>query len=167
AELVVAGGPAADSLSADPEVCRLRELAVEAGTVDRVHFMGRVARQDVPALIQSVDIVVAVPWYEPFGIVPLEAMACGRPVVGSAVGGLLDSIVPGETGELVAPRRPDLLSQTLSDLLSNPRRRADYGRAGYRRASTLYRWERVAAETESVFDAVLARAEHPVAEALR
>lgn len=167
AELVVAGGPALDSLSADPEVCRLRGLAAEAGTSDRVHFIGRVAREAVPALIQSVDIVVAVPWYEPFGMVPLEAMACGRPIVGSAVGGLLDSIVPGETGELVPPRRPDLLSHTLADLLGDRSRRAAYGTAGFTRASTLYRWERIAAQTEAVYESVLARTKPEAAEALR
>jgi glycosyltransferase involved in cell wall biosynthesis len=132
-----------------------------------VHFIGRVAREAVPALIQSVDIVVAVPWYEPFGMVPLEAMACGRPVVGSAVGGLLDSIVPGETGELVPPRRPDLLSRTLADLLGDRSRRAAYGTAGFTRASTLYRWERIAAETEAVYESVLARTKPTAAEALR
>ncbi len=167
AELVIAGGPTLDALSADPEVCRLRDLAKAAGTGDRVHFTGRVARREVPALIQSADIVVAVPWYEPFGIVPLEAMACGRPVIGSAVGGLLDTIVQGETGVLVPARRPDLLARALADLLSDPVRRRAYGAAGLRRVSRLYRWERIAAETETVYESVLAGAETTAAEAMR
>jgi D-inositol-3-phosphate glycosyltransferase len=166
-DLVIAGGPARDALSADPEVCRLRQLAVEAGCSDRVHFVGRVHRADVPALIASVDIVVAVPWYEPFGIVPLEAMACGRPVVGSAVGGLLDTIVPGRTGELIPPRRPDLLAETLRGLLADPDRRAAYGRAGYERAARIYRWEQVAAKTEAVYLSVLSSRPQPAAEMLR
>ncbi|MBA3265031.1 MAG: glycosyltransferase [Nocardioidaceae bacterium] len=166
-ELVIAGGPAPDSLSADPEVCRLRTLASEDGTAERVHFIGRVARDEVPALIQSVDVVVAVPWYEPFGIVPLEAMACGRPVVGSAVGGLLDTVVPGETGELVPPRRPELLARTLAELLSDPLRRAAYGTAGFRRACRMYRWEHIAAETEAVYESVRAGAGLPTARAMR
>ena len=166
-DLLVAGGPARDALSADPEVCRLRELAVEAGCADRVQFLGRVHRADVPALIASVDIVVAVPWYEPFGIVPLEAMACGRPVVGSAVGGLLDTIVPGVTGELIPPRRPDLIADTVRALLADPDRRAAYGRAGYERAVSIYRWEQVAAATETVYETVLSRRPREAAELLR
>ena len=157
AELVIAGGPARDALGADPEVARLLALAVSHGVADRVRLIGRVSRSEVPRLMQSADIVVAVPWYEPFGIVPLEAMACGRPVVGSAVGGLLDTVVPGKTGELVPPRRPDLLAKALEALLADPDRRTAYGRAGLARATRLYRWERVAAETEAVYESVLAR----------
>ena len=162
-DLVVAGGPEPDALSADPEVGRLRELAAATGSTDRVDFVGRVHRADVPALIQSVDVVVAVPWYEPFGIVPLEAMACRRPVVGSAVGGLLDTVIPGRTGELVPPRRPDVLADTLRALLAEPDRCAAYGWAGYERAVSIYRWEQVAAATEAVYTSVLSR--HPTAAA--
>jgi glycosyltransferase involved in cell wall biosynthesis len=167
-ELVIAGGPERDALSADPEVCRLRKLAADNGSADRVTFVGRVHRGDVPGLIASVDVVVAVPWYEPFGIVPLEAMACGRPVVGSAVGGLLDTIVPGHTGELVPPRRPDILAGTLRSLLADPARQAAYGRAGYERAVRIYRWEQVAAATEAVYASVLESAPRAAsAEAVR
>ena len=167
-ELVIAGGPERDALSADPEVCRLRKLAEDNGSADRVTFVGRVHRGDVPTLISSVDVVVAVPWYEPFGIVPLEAMACGRPVVGSAVGGLLDTIVPGHTGELVPPRRPDVLAGALRSLLADPERQAAYGSAGYERAVRIYRWEQVAAATEAVYASVLERAAHAAsAEAVR
>jgi glycosyltransferase involved in cell wall biosynthesis len=153
-ELVVAGGPAPDLLGTDPEVGRLRALASRLGVADRVRFLGSVSRERVPALTCSADVVVAVPWYEPFGIVPVEAMACGRPVVGSAVGGLLDTVVPGVTGELVPPRRPDLLAPVLRDLLADPQRRAAYGAAGRRRAVTTYQWRQVVAATEDVYTAV-------------
>jgi glycosyltransferase involved in cell wall biosynthesis len=153
-ELLVAGGPPADALDVDPQVCRLRALAESQGVADRVTFLGSVDRPDVPELMCSADVVVAVPWYEPFGIVPVEAMACGRPVVGSSVGGLLDTVVPGATGELVPPRRPDLLAPVLRDLLNDPQRREAYGRAGRERAVATYPWPEVAARTEEVYAAV-------------
>jgi glycosyltransferase involved in cell wall biosynthesis len=105
----------------------------------------------VPALVRSADVVVCVPWYEPFGIVPLEAMACGVPVVGSAVGGLLDTVVPSVTGELVEPRRPQQLASVLRDLLDDPLRRQVMGRAGARRARDRYSWDQVAAAHEQVY----------------
>jgi len=153
-ELVVAGGPASDLLGADPEVHRLREVAHRLGVASRVRFVGSVGRDDVPALMCSSDVVVAVPWYEPFGIVPVEAMACGRPVVGSAVGGLLDTVVPGVTGELVPPRDPARLAETLRALLADPDRRAAYGRAGRARAVTTYQWRAVVRATEDVYASV-------------
>jgi glycosyltransferase involved in cell wall biosynthesis len=152
----VAGGPAGEAFEADPEVRRLRELAARLGVAERVVFLGSIARADVPGLIRSADIVVSVPWYEPFGIVPVEAMACGRPVVGSAVGGLLDTVVPGVTGELVPPREPAALAQTLRRLLDDPDRRRRYGEAGRRRAVEYYDWSAVVAETESVYRSVCA-----------
>jgi glycosyltransferase involved in cell wall biosynthesis len=152
-ELVVAGGPRADALDADPTVARLRALASGLGVAERVRFDGSVARPDVPALIRDSDVVVAVPWYEPFGIVPLEGMACGRPVVGTAVGGLLDTVIPGETGELVSPRQPEQLASTLRALLEDPDRRAAYGRAARQRAVRLYDWRRVVELTENVYRA--------------
>jgi glycosyltransferase involved in cell wall biosynthesis len=84
-------------------------------------------------------------------------MACGRPVVGSAVGGLLDTIVPGRTGELVPPRRPDLLAPVLRNLLDDPGRRVAYGRAGRARAVATYQWAEVAAATEDVYSSLVTR----------
>jgi glycosyltransferase involved in cell wall biosynthesis len=155
-ELVIAGGPAEEVLGTDPQVVRLRELARGLGVADRVRFLGAVSRDDVPALMCSCDVVVAVPWYEPFGIVPVEAMACGRPVVGSAVGGLLDTVVPGVTGELVPPRRPDLLAPVLRDLLADPARCRAYAQAGRARAVSTYQWRQVVATTEEVYLSVCA-----------
>jgi len=154
-ELVVAGGPDEDRLDADREVARLRALAAALGVADRVAFVGAVPRADVPALVRSCDLVATVPWYEPFGIVPLEAMACGRPVVGSAVGGLLDTVVPGVTGELVRPRDPDALAAALAGLLADDVRRAAYGRAGRQRALERYDWRCVVEQTEQVYQSLV------------
>ena len=94
-QLLVAGGPALAELDGDPEYGRLRRLAAELGVADQVVFVGRIAREELPALISTAALVVATPWYEPFGIVPLEAMACAVPVVASAVGGMLDTVSDG------------------------------------------------------------------------
>jgi D-inositol-3-phosphate glycosyltransferase len=153
--LDIAGGPPPDRLDDDEDVRRLRHLAERFGVAGRVRFLGAVDRAAVPGLMRSADIVVDVPWYEPFGIVPVEAMACGRPVVGSAVGGLLDTVMPGVTGELVPPRRPDLLAPVLDRLLLAPGLRSDYGRAGRARAVREYQWSRVASATARVYAAVL------------
>jgi glycosyltransferase involved in cell wall biosynthesis len=157
AELVVVGGPPVPDLDADPEVRRLRALASSLGVADRVVFTGSVARGDVPAWVRSADVVLAVPWYEPFGITPLEAMACGKPVVATAVGGLVDSVVDGVTGDLVPPRDPHALGEALAALLADDERRAAYGAAGVRRARNRYRWSRVVADTDAVYRQVLAR----------
>jgi D-inositol-3-phosphate glycosyltransferase len=154
AELVVAGGPPADELAADPEARRLTVLAERAGVAGRVRLLGRVGRGDLPALYRSADLVVTVPWYEPFGIVPLEAMACGVPVVASAVGGLVDTVVDGVTGAHVPPRRPDLLAATAAGLLADPAGRAALGAAGARRARRRYGWDRIARGTLEVYTAL-------------
>jgi glycosyltransferase involved in cell wall biosynthesis len=155
AELVVAGGPASDRLQDDPDVRRLTESARTHGVEERVRFTGALDRDDVPSLMAASDLVVCAPWYEPFGIVPVEAMACGRPVLGTAVGGLLDTVRPGETGELVPPRRPDLIAAALRELLGDPARLERYGRAARQRATRHYRWNQVVANTEAAYQRVL------------
>ncbi|MEJ5944603.1 glycosyltransferase [Pseudokineococcus basanitobsidens] len=156
-ELLVAGGPPPGHLRIDAEAQRLRAVAEEVGVADRVHLLGRVDHADLPALLRSADAVVAPPWYEPFGIVPLEAMACGVPVVGTAVGGLLDTVEDGVSGALVPPRDPVALAAALGRLLDDPDRRSAWGRAGRRRAQEGYGWGSVAARTEDVYAGVLAR----------
>ena len=151
AELVVAGGPPRAGLDADPEVRRLRALAEARGVADRVTFLGAVGHDDVPAVIAAADLVVATPWYEPFGIVPLEAAACGRPVVGSAVGGLVDTVQDGVTGVLVPPRDPEALAAAARALLDDSARRRRMGVAARRRAVERYGWTRVARDTEEVY----------------
>ena len=151
AELLVAGGPAANDVAADPEARRLAALAERLGCRERVRFLGSVARADVPALIRGVDVVVATPWYEPFGIVPLESAACGVPVVGSAVGGMLDSVDDGVTGLLVPPRDPVALAGALRGLLADPARRRRMGAAARRRAVERYGWDCVARETARAY----------------
>lgn len=154
AELVIAAGPEADRLNGDPEYRRLRKIAYRQGVADRVHFLGSVDHDGMPALIRSADVVACVPWYEPFGIVPLEAMACGIPVVASAVGGFLDTVVDGATGRHVQPRRPDRLATALRELLDDPFRRDGFGVAGLDRVRSRYTWERIAGDVLGVYQDV-------------
>ena len=155
AELIIAGGPDSAELARDAEAVRLTELAAACGVADRVRLLGRVGRSDLPALIRSCDVMVAVPWYEPFGIVPLEAMACGVPVIASAVGGLTDTVVDGVTGLLVPPRDPDLLAVTVNRLLADRPLRRTMGRAGYRRVQSRYGWDAIARGTENSYRAAV------------
>jgi D-inositol-3-phosphate glycosyltransferase len=158
AELHVAGGPALDALDADPEARRLRALAADLGVEDRLVLRGRIDREALPRLLRSADAVVCVPWYEPFGMVPLEAMACGVPVVASAVGGHVDSVVDGATGVHVPPRDSEALAVALRDLLDDTELRAALGAAGRRRAQERFAFDRIAAATRDVYAGVLRRA---------
>lgn len=150
-ELLVAGGPPVDHLEDDPEARRLIALAETLGVRDRVQFLGRVGRDDVPTLLRSADVVTCVPWYEPFGIVPLEAMACGATVVASRVGGHIDTIVDGASGLHVPPRDPAKLAEALDGLLADPHHRAELGRNAAERARKGYSWRRVARSTYDVY----------------
>ncbi len=107
AELIIVGGPDPGHLSGSAEVRRLAELASELGVADRVVFTGAIPHSSMPQMLRSADVVISAPWYEGFGTVPpLEAMACGIPVIASAVGGTLDTVVDDVTGRLVPPRNP-------------------------------------------------------------
>jgi glycosyltransferase involved in cell wall biosynthesis len=156
AELVIVGGPPAHRLDDDPEVLRLRAIAAEAGVADRVRFTGGVPCEDVPALLRGADVVLCPADYEPFGIVPLEAMGCGTPVVASAVGGQLDTVADPGTGRLVPPGDPVALGEAVAGLLADPAQRAACGTTGRRRVLSRYGWERVAAATEDVYRETLA-----------
>ena len=68
----------------------------------------------------AADIFVTTPWYEPFGITPVEAMACGNPVIGSRVGGIKFSVREGQNGYLVPPNDPEALAERIAHLYRNP-----------------------------------------------
>jgi glycosyltransferase involved in cell wall biosynthesis len=154
AELVVVGGPPAAELDADPYARRLRRLAETCGVAGRLRLAGAVAAHEMPAWYRSADVVAATPWYEPFGLTVLEAMACGVPVVATAVGGLSDTVVDGVTGDLVEPRDPGALGVTLRRLLADELRRMTYAAAAVDRAAHSYAWPRIAARLAVVYAGV-------------
>ena len=155
--LIVGGGGDATATAADGEARRLLALAAELDVRRQVTFRGQVPRESMPGVFRSADAVVCTPWYEPFGIVPLEAMACGIPVVAAAVGGLRDTVLNNRTGLHVPPQDPHATAGALAHLLADPGLRQELGRAGQQRARARYSWDRVAAETEKAYLQTLAR----------
>jgi D-inositol-3-phosphate glycosyltransferase len=153
--VIVGGGGDSSALASDPEAQRLLALAGELGVQDQVDMRGQVPREDIPALLRSADAVVCTPWYEPFGIVPLEAMACGAPVVAASVGGLIDTVQDRTTGLQVRPKDSQALATALSELLQNPEMGRTMGQNGQRRVHSRYSWSRVAADTEKAYQAAL------------
>jgi glycosyltransferase involved in cell wall biosynthesis len=154
ATLVIAGGPDAPALVDDPDAQRLRATAARCGVDDRVRLVGSVDKPTAAALLRSADVLVTVPWYEPFGIVPLEAMASGTPVVASEVGGMLDTVAAGVTGELVPPRDPGAVAAAVRRLTDDPERLERAGQAGVRRVTARFTWATVAEETERVYERI-------------
>lgn len=160
AELVIAGGPPASRLADDPEHQQLMARAESARVADRVRCLGGTDQAAIAALDRSADVFVAVPRYEPFGIAPVEAMACGTPVVASAVGGLLDTVVHGVTGLHVPPRDPDALAAALRTLLGDSARRERLGSRASWRARKEFAWDVVARRMEDIYDEMITTPRH-------
>jgi glycosyltransferase involved in cell wall biosynthesis len=158
-ELIVIGGPVQQDLIDDHEYRRLADIARSWGVEDRVRFTGGLPQPEVAAWMRSADVIVAVPWYEPFGIVPVEAMACGKPVIGAAVGGLLDTVDPEATGVLVPPHSPDEVAKALRRLLGDDELRNAMGRSAHVRARRDFPWRVVARRTLGTYERVCARSE--------
>jgi D-inositol-3-phosphate glycosyltransferase len=155
--LVIVGGDAAPAGAVRcAELQRLVDLADTCGIADRVAFAGHRQRDELARYYAACDVFVTTPWYEPFGITPLEAMASARPVVGSAVGGIQHSVLDGETGFLVPPRDPLALADRLARLQADPALARAMGRAGARRVRAHFTWSRVAEDLEAVYASVLA-----------
>ncbi|MEV4638910.1 glycosyltransferase [Actinoplanes sp. NPDC049548] len=157
AECVVVGGPPAPQLAADPQAKRLRAIAEQCKVADRVRLVGGVPARDMPRWYRSADLLVAAPWQEQFELAPLEAMACGVPVIGTAVGGLNETVVDGLTGDLVPARDPRALGSALRRLVNDKVRRFAYATAALDRARQAYSWKRVASQLGSVYSAVAGR----------
>ena len=128
--LLIVGG----SLEKDAEIDRLKTLADDLDISDIVDFTGSISQQQLPAYYNAADVFVLPSWYESFGLVALEAMSCGTPVVVSRVGGLTSFIEHGKTGYLVPWRCPDAFAWSLETLLENPALRQAMGGAARNRA---------------------------------
>jgi glycosyltransferase involved in cell wall biosynthesis len=153
--LVVGGSDRIPNREREPELGRLMDLAAAQGVADRVTFVGRRDRRELADYYAAADVFVSTPWYEPFGITPLEAMACATPVVGSAVGGIKYTVRDGETGFLVPPRDPAALADRLARLLSDRRLLRAFGEQGLARVRRAFTWRHVAGALSDVYDDVL------------
>jgi D-inositol-3-phosphate glycosyltransferase len=157
AMLLIVGGETREAdPEATPELGRLMRVAEEEGVAGRVRFTGSRDRDELRYYYNAADVFVTTPWYEPFGITPLEAMACGTPVIGANVGGIKFSVRDGESGYLVPPKDPDALAERLAFMFNNPRLMASLRQQSIRRANDLFTWARVADAMAAVYEQVLA-----------
>lgn len=154
--LLVGGETDEPDPAATPEIGELQRLAAELGVRERVHFAGKRQPDELRWYYGAGDVAVTTPWYEPFGLTPLEAMACGRPVVGAAVGGIAYTIKHGETGLLVPPREPDALATALLALLADRAWRERMGQAARARVEREFTWDTVARRTAALYEELLA-----------
>ena len=154
-----------------PELAAEVEAGVSAAQRDRANVVWipeMLSREEIRQLYSHAAIFVCPSVYEPFGITNLEAMACERPVVATAVGGIPEVVVDGETGLLIpvtfrpdepmTPDDPDRLAADLAAavnaLMADPARRARMGAAGRRRALERFSWSSIAAKTVALYDHV-------------
>lgn len=153
--LVVGGNAEKPDPAATPELGRLMALTRELGIEECVTFTGQRQRAQLRYFYSAANVFVTTPWYEPFGITPVEAMACGTPVVGTAVGGIKTTVVDGETGYLVEPNNPEQLAEKLAWLHRHPHIAQRMGWAGMRRAYQHFTWRNVASNVAAVYESVL------------
>lgn len=137
--------------SSRTQVARLRELARHRGIEHRVAFTGAVGHDLLPLYYSAADVCVVPSHYESFGLVAVEAMASGLPVVASRVGGLIGTIKDGETGYLVPWLCPEPFAERIELLLENEPLRRNLGEAARREVSR-YRWENVAAAILDLYE---------------
>jgi glycosyltransferase involved in cell wall biosynthesis len=130
--LLVGDGPIRDELM---------RLAAELKVEDSVEFTGAIAHEEVPTVLQRMDIFAIPSTWEGFGVAALEASAMELPVVGSRIHGLPDVVVEGETGLLVPPADPVLLADAIAKLAHDPPLRQRMGQAGRAFVLREYRWQ--------------------------
>ncbi|BCA54459.1 putative Glycosyl transferase group 1 [Nitrospira sp. KM1] len=141
----------------------LRSLSRQLNIASRVIFTG--PRRDIPQLLPLLDIFVLPSLYEGFGIALLEAMAAGRPVIATAVGGIPEFITNGKTGLLVEPGNVAMLADAIHSLLEDPERAARMACSGQRDVRERYGIESVVRQHEEVYASCLAGASQPPTEA--
>lgn len=156
-ELVIVDGPAGGDLAGHPEARRLRELAQRAGVADRVRFVGGVTYEQMPGWYRSASVVACPARVAGPATVPLEAMACGAPVVGYAVGGIAESVVDQVTGRLVPAGDVRALGLGLRQMVTDGTQRFAFANAAVDRVRCRYTWDRTAAGLERTYERAVDR----------
>ncbi|MFN8535508.1 MAG: glycosyltransferase [Dehalococcoidia bacterium] len=151
-EVIVAGG-LSDGHPDEPD--RLRAIVAECGLTGTVRFVGPQTQDRLVALYNAADLTVVPSYYESFGLVAVESMACGTPVIASRVGGLTSTIKDGETGYLIPWRCPEAFLERLELLLGNDVLRSHFGEAA-RRSVERFRWAAVAEQIVGVYRSLTA-----------
>ena len=154
ARLVVVGG--ASGNEGETEVVRIRSLIESLGVADRVDFVAPQAHHILSTYYRAADVVIVPSRSESFGLVALEAAACGVPVVASGVGGLITIVDDGVTGHLVADRSPDVFASHVDRILANPIDAAAMGARAAEKARR-YTWSFAAARLRRAYSDVTSR----------
>lgn len=139
---------------------RLRKLIADLEVSERVDLLGFISNEDRDRLYQVADVAVFPSLYEPFGIVALEAMAAGVPVVASEVGGLAEVVDPHETGILHTSGEPDSLAWAVRETLRNVEQAHGWVDNALEQLRTIFSWSHVAEETVRVYDQVVEERKH-------
>lgn len=156
AVMIIGGDAGISQEQLDEEMARLYAMRDALGLQELVTFLGRRGQDVLPNYYAAADVVVMPSYYESFGMVALEAMACGTPVIASRVGGLVFTVVDRVTGFLVPSGEPEALADRLEWLMRHPAERERMGRQGRLRALQ-YAWPYIADKVEALFEKVLAK----------
>jgi glycosyltransferase involved in cell wall biosynthesis len=144
--VVVGGGPESEKLKA---------LASRLGISSGVLFTGKVSDEDLPGYYQSADLFAFHSFHEGFGIVLLEAMACGRPIITTEAGGTKDIAVPGPGGRMVKPGDAGAFAQAIFDILKDRQAWAHMGEFNRRRTEEVYDWDKIAKQYLTLYERIL------------
>jgi len=155
AELVVVGGPS--GRSGPDELAKVHALADDLGVRDRIRFVPPQPHHLLSSWYRAADLVLVPSRSESFGLVALEAAACGAPVVASDVGGLRTIVADGRTGFLVEPRDAGAFAVAIDKLLADPGLAAAMGAAGAERARD-FTWSTAAARLRRLYTDITSRA---------
>ncbi len=162
AKLAIVGGASRRPDPArDPEIRRLQEIAKREDIYDRVVFTGRAARDELKYYYSAADVFITTPWYEPFGITPVESMACGTPVIGANVGGVKFTVRDAVTGHLVPTNDPGAISAALFRLYSSNGLLQKMGKNALERVNKLFTWEIVVNKIICFYKKARERSIHP------
>ena len=118
-------------------------------------FIGAVPHEELPAWYSAADVCVVPSYYESFGLVAVEAMACGTPVVASRVGGLVSTVTDGVNGYLIPWRCPEPFAEKLEVLIRNPELRANFAQSASESVQR-FRWDEIARRMEALYEDVIA-----------